>query len=90
MVYISLALKRVERMDGVREELRYVNVMRKPPFPQIYTALIPPTSDCTKLCNYNRIYCNIPLRISLYYTGDCDNAARGNTKGGFVLYELLV
>lgn len=84
MCYIGFELERAERMDGMRVELLYVNLMRKPLSPQIYPALIPPASNNTKLWNYNRIYCNIPLRISLHYTGDGYNAARGKTKRGFV------
>lgn len=37
-------------------------MMRKPLSPQISPTLIPPTSDRRELGNYNRIYCNVPLR----------------------------
>lgn len=52
-----------------------------PPFlTQIYSL----ASDHTGLRNSNKSYCNIPLRISLHYTGDSSSLASGNTKGGFV------
>lgn len=59
-------------------------------FPELYPLLIPPTGDRAKRRNNKRIYCNIPLRISLHHTGEGYNAARGNTKGGFVEHGLLV